>query len=80
MFKSVLIIELDNIRVARAINDSLSPDNINLPRGMKIKQYCNRNRIRINVEVSSCDQLNSLISTLDEIISHADLAAKVLLR
>ena len=78
MIKSVLTIHLDNPKTAQAVDSALSPDNINLPSGMKISQVRRTNELKITVEVSDNAQLATLISTLDEFLNHAQAATKVL--
>jgi hypothetical protein len=78
MIKSVLTIGLDNQKTAQAVDSALSPDNINLPSGMKISQVRRTNLLKITVEVSDNAQLATVISTLDEFLSHTQAATKVL--
>jgi hypothetical protein len=78
MIKSVLTIRLDNQKTAQAVDSALSPDNINLPSGMKISQVRRTNLLKITVEVSDNVRLATVISTLDEFLSHAQAATKVL--
>ena len=78
MIKSLLTIHLDYQKTAQAVDSALSPDNINLPSGMKISQVRRVNVLKITVEVSDSSQLATLISTLDEFLDHAQAATKVL--
>jgi tRNA threonylcarbamoyladenosine modification (KEOPS) complex Pcc1 subunit len=75
---SVLIIHLDSKKTAEAVDRALSPDNINLPGGMKISQTRRLDKLRITVEVEDTEQLATLIATLDEFLAHAQTAIKVL--
>jgi len=78
LIRSILTIDLDTKKTAEAVDRALSPDNINLPRGMKISQSRRSNKLRIAVKVEDLEQLSTLISTLDEFLAHAQTAIKVL--
>ena len=78
LIRSVLTIDLDSMKTAEAVDRALSPDNINLPRGMKISQSRRVDKLRIAVKVEDLEQLATLISTLDEFLAHAQTAIKVL--
>ncbi len=78
MIRSVLIIHFDSKKTAEAVDRALSPDNINLPGGMKISQSRRLDKLRITVEVGDLEQLTTLISTLDEFLAHVQTATKVL--
>ncbi|MDG6906500.1 MAG: hypothetical protein JRN20_12015 [Nitrososphaerota archaeon] len=54
------------------------PDNVNIPRGMKINQVLRGKTIRVTVSVESHDQLTTLISTLDEFVTHIKVAVEAL--
>ena len=57
-------------KTASSISDALTPDNIDLPKGMRIVQEVERNSITISIEVKEMSSLETLISTLDEFVSH----------
>ena len=78
LIQAVLTFDFDSIKTAQAIDTALSPDNINLPRGMKIVQTRRGKKLTISVKVNDSLQLNTLIATLDEFLAHSDTAVKVL--
>jgi hypothetical protein len=78
VLKAVLTIDLDSIKTAQAVDNALSADNINLPKGMKIAQTRRGKKLKISVEVKDALELNTLIATLDEFLAHSDAAVKVL--
>lgn len=78
LIQAVLALNFDSIRAAKAVDSALSPDNINLPRGLKISQTRRGKELRISVEVKDPGMLMTLISTLDELVAHSDTAIKVL--
>lgn len=59
----------------KAVDSSLSPDNIDFPRGMKFSQEREPKNQELNISVSydefeDTKKLETLISTLDEILAH----------
>ena len=65
-------------KTASSISDALAPDNINIPRGMAIRQGTSGNSITIEVEAETKASLETLISTLDEFVSHVYSATQTL--
>jgi hypothetical protein len=67
-------------RTATAVEEALSPDNVNLPIGMRIDQKIEGRKIII--KVSTADDLKTpierLISTLDEFLSHIHTATQTI--
>jgi len=63
-------------RVARGIYDSLMPDNIDFPEGLEMNMSLS-DRI-LMIDLASTDRFETLISTLEEIFSHIQLALDVL--
>jgi len=54
-----------------AVDNSLVPDNINFPRGMKFSQLKQGKTLEVSIEIDQGErQIETLISTLDEIVSH----------
>jgi hypothetical protein len=68
--------------MARAVDDALSPDNVDLPKGMKIVQrrLGNELSIRVTIQDGDSNQIETLISTLDEFVSHIHASIQALQR
>ena len=78
MIKAVLTIRFNDKKSASAVDSALSPDNVKLPQGMKIRQALKGNVLRVYVSVDTLEKLNTLIGTLDEFVSHIQAATKTL--
>jgi len=78
LITSSLQLTFKDVRTAKAVNDALTPDNINLPKGMKINQVRRGSNLTIKVSADKLDSINSVISTLDELVSHAHTAVQTL--
>ena len=78
MISAVFTIRFSNRKSARAVDVALSPDNVKLPQGMKISQTLNGNELRVKISVDSLEKLSTLIGTLDEFLSHVQVATKTL--
>ena len=63
---------------AKAIRDALVPDNVAVPEGMSVKVSLKGRTV--TVEVSSQDEWDTLISTVDEILEYVQLAGSVMSR
>ncbi|MCL5068975.1 MAG: hypothetical protein M1368_11600 [Thaumarchaeota archaeon] len=69
--KADLSIEFTDKKVLDAVNASLLPDNINFPEGMKFSQRKKGRELEISIELKdSKRKIETLVSTLDEILSH----------
>ena len=75
-----LIVTLSDKRIAKVIGEALSPDNIDLPQGMQIDQkILGRNlNVRVSISKVSTIPIETLISTLDEFLSHIQTATHTL--
>ncbi|HZW58096.1 MAG TPA: KEOPS complex subunit Pcc1 [Nitrososphaerales archaeon] len=74
-----LVVELEDARTARSINEALIPDNVNLPEGMVIEQRVMNRFLRITILVEDgSPSLETLISTLDEFVSHIHTVTQTL--
>ncbi len=63
--------EFSDGKTASAVNSALLPDNVNLPYRMEISQKVSGRFIRIQVTLSGAEaRIETLISTLDEFVSH----------
>jgi hypothetical protein len=67
-------------KTASSISDALTPDNIDLPKGMRIVQEVERNSIMISIAAKEMTTFETLISTLDEFVSHVYSATQTLSR
>ena len=62
-----------------AVDNSLVPDNINFPRGMKFLQRKRGKTLEISIDMDQGEtQIETLISTLDEIVSHIYTASNTI--
>ncbi len=79
MISAELIVKFSDAETARAINESLLPDNINVPEGMKINQVRRGKTLRIEVSLSKEEkEIETMTSTLDEFVSHMQTAVQTL--
>ncbi|MEM3436953.1 MAG: KEOPS complex subunit Pcc1 [Nitrososphaerales archaeon] len=65
--KVKISIDFNDDKGAKTIYSSLKPDNINLPEGLSIRMSINRKLLTINF--SSVNKLESLISTIDDLLT-----------
>ena len=72
---AVLTVRFRSSRIGKAVHQALLPDNINLPKGMKINQVVRGKNLTISV---TCDSIETMINTLDEFTSHMDVALKAI--
>lgn len=63
-------------QTARAIQKSITPDNLGAPDGMHIIAIVNKNTLEI--EIVSDRSIGSLVSTLDDLLSCIQAAEKTL--
>jgi len=70
--KSSLVVRFSDRKTLRAVSASLEPDNVNFPEGMKFLQKTKEKQLLISIiqESGKDNQFETLISTLDEIVSH----------
>ena len=62
-------------KIARAIEVSLTPDNVDFPEGVHFEQRLVSKELLIEVDQAASDRyVETLISTLDEIVSHIQTA------
>ena len=62
-------------KIARAIEVSLTPDNVDFPEGVQFEQRLVSKELLIEVDQAASDRyVETLISTLDEIVSHIQTA------
>ena len=74
-----LVLEFRDSKTAEAIDKALSPDNVGIPCGMKIKQIRRGPVLKILVSVDEAkSSLERLVSTSDEFLAHIRSAAAAL--
>ena len=61
---------------ASAVKKSLEPDNVDFPDGLSMKVEKIDNKLVFNF--SNSDNMGKLISTIDEVLEHANLALEVI--
>ena len=61
---------------ARVVKNSLAPDNIDFPDGLLMKVEKIDNKLVFNL-TNNCN-MRKLISTIDEVLEHANLVLKVI--
>ena len=69
---------IDNIsnEMAKAVEKSLEPDNVNFPKGLSMKVEKIDKKLVFNF--SNSGNMSKLISTIDEVLEHANLALEVI--
>ena len=69
---------IDNIsnEMAKAVENSLEPDNVNFPKGLSMKVEKIDNKLVFNF--SNSGNMSKLITTIDEVLEHANLALEVI--
>lgn len=78
MITAELVVKFRDAETAAAIASALSPDNVNLPRNMELCQTRREKTLRIEVSVKQTQSLDTLISTLDELVSHIQATLETL--
>ena len=78
LITSTLTVEFNDMRTAKAVNNALLPDNIDIPSGMKIEQALKGRAVRVTVSVENLESVTALISTLDEFVTHMQAAVATL--
>ena len=68
-------IEFAKVEERDAILNTLLPDNINFPDELSMEMSVNQKSLMIN---TSSTKIDTLISTIDEILHHISLAKKVI--
>ena len=69
---------IDNIsnEMAKAVEKSLEPDNVNFPKGLSMKVEKIDNKLVFSF--SNNGNMSKLITTIDEVLEHANLALEVI--
>jgi hypothetical protein len=65
-----------SLKEARAISQSIGPDNIKVPKGMRIRTVCLGKKVISEIELEGTIQ--TLLSTLDDILACTSTAESVL--
>jgi len=61
---------------AQTVKKALDPDNVNFPKGLSLNVKNVDNKVVFNFENE--DDMKKLISTIDEVLSHVQVALKVI--
>lgn len=77
---SSLAIGFSDKKTLKAVSVSLKPDNVNFPKGMKFAQKTKGKELRFIILQQSGQEnkFETLISTLDEIVSHIHSATSTI--
>ena len=69
---------LDNLskEKAQTVKKALDPDNVNFPKGLSLEVENVDNKLVFNFENE--DDMKKLIGTVDEVLSHVQVALKVI--
>ncbi|MHB1908324.1 MAG: KEOPS complex subunit Pcc1 [Nitrososphaerales archaeon] len=78
MISAELSFEFANPKIASVVDKALSPDNIDLPKGMKIGQVRKGSFLQISIAIEAERGIETMISTLDEFVSHVHSALSAL--
>lgn len=70
-----LTLNFSTNRQAKSIHDALVPDNVNFPSGLDVTMVLKDNYIYFKIE---CNNYNTLINTMDELLNDINLAKNVL--
>ena len=73
-----LSFEFLNPKIASVVDKALSPDNIDLPKGMKIDQLRKGSVLQIRITIEAEKGIETMTSTLDEFVSHVHSALSAL--
>ena len=74
--KVVIEIRYSDVRKALAISEAVSPDNIGAPQGIRVWSSARRNLFMTTIE--STRELESVLSTLEDLCSCVQAAERVL--
>ena len=74
--KVEIVIENISDEMARSVEKSLEPDNIDFPDNLSMKVEKIDNKLVFNF--SNSGNMGKLISTIDEVLEHANLALEVI--
>ncbi len=71
-------ISLNNLskEKAQTVKKALDPDNVNFPKGLSLNVKNVDNKVVFNFENE--DDMKKLISTIDEVLSHVQVALRVI--
>jgi len=69
-------LEYGSARVAKAVADAVSADNLKAPSGMKVETACNGKRVFTKIEFDG--KLATFIATVDDLLFSVSTAEKAL--
>jgi hypothetical protein len=75
-FKAEVTVEMRSKKLSEAIAESLSPDNQNVPKGLKVKTSAQGKRV---ISTVACNKkIETFLATLDDLLSCLQTAEKTL--
>ena len=75
-FKAEVTLEMRNEKLVRAVAESISPDNRNVPEGLKVKTSAKGRRV---ISIVECNKrFETFLATLDDLLSCMQAAEKTL--
>ena len=74
--KVMLRLDLGDIKKVESVMKALIPDNVNFPRGLSMDMNAEGSILILSFKSSR--KLDSLISTIDEVLEHVSAMSKVL--
>ena len=77
-FETTLHFEFKDEKTAQSVNNALLPDNVKIPSGMKIAQIRNGSSLEINIMADDSVSFETLISTIDEFVSHVSAVTQTI--
>ncbi len=71
-----IVLEYDNARIAKAVAEAVSPDNVKTPKGMSVQTHLEGKRV---FTLIYCEKsIKTLIATIDDLLSCVRVAERSL--
>jgi len=74
--KAEILLDYDNRRIAQAVAEAVSPDNLKTPKGLSVKTTCNDEQVITKIEAQK--KFATFIATIDDLLFSVSLAEKTL--
>lgn len=74
--RALITCEYRSTTVAKAISSALSPDNLPLPKGIKLKTSAQGGKVISKIEVDG--RIETLLGTIDDLLSCTSVAESVI--
>ncbi|RJS85214.1 KEOPS complex subunit [Candidatus Bathyarchaeota archaeon] len=68
MMQAEIVLRYENEKVAEAIAKAVSPDNVKVPKGLKIETWTSENNVITSI-IYEEERLGTFISTIDDLLS-----------